>query len=157
MPGGFAIDISFSGFSSFDTTDRVCLCSTFEPITGYRIEEDFCQPAGACTVTGANRRQLHVSNDSSILTFLKTGIDAAYTFKFYIQAENVAGVGEFGEIEVISLFFPSKPQNFTGDSVWCALSFDVGHCRAILMFVFLCSSGRLDLRTSCRFPVLGDS
>jgi hypothetical protein len=103
-----------------------CIRSTFENITGYRIEEDFCQPAGACTVTGANRRQLYVSTDPSILTFKKTGIDAAYTFRFHIQAENVAGLGEFGQIEVISLFFPSSPQNFTGASVFCAFTFGVG-------------------------------
>lgn len=77
-------------------------------------------------MTGANRRQLHISNDPSIFTFKKTGINAAYTFRFYIQAENVAGVGEFGQVEVISLFFPSSPQNFTGVSPFCVLTFDAG-------------------------------
>ena len=96
--------------------------SQSEPITGYRIEEDFCQPAGQCVPDGSNRRHLHTSNESSVLTFLKTGIDSAKTFRFFLQAQNGAGYGEFGSVEVISLFFPSPPQNFTGHCVPCFLA-----------------------------------
>jgi len=100
--------------------------SQSEPITGYRIEEDFCQPAGQCTPDGSNRRHLVTSNDSSIISFTKTGIDSAKTFLFFLQAQNGAGYGEFGSVEVVSLFFPSPPQNFAGD---CTASFLFWFCR----------------------------
>ena len=89
--------------------------SPYEPITGYRIYQDYCQPAGQCSVDASNYGELHTSNDPSTLTFLKTGIDGAYTFVFYLQAQNGAGWGTMGTVEVISLFFPSAPQSFQAE------------------------------------------
>jgi len=70
---------------------RLFVYNTAQPITGYLIEEDWCQPAGSCVVTGANRMEIHFSDDSSIVTFLQDGITSAKTFEFYLQVQNDAG------------------------------------------------------------------
>jgi len=43
-----------------------------------------------------------MSRTTPIVTFLKVGITNAETFEFYLQAQNDAGWGEFGTVQVIS-------------------------------------------------------
>jgi hypothetical protein len=108
----FCLNLVLLGLTNFLSFS----CSTAEPLTGYIIEEDWCMPVANCLMTGANVKLLYFSNDTSALSFIKM-LDSgatARTFKFQFQAQNLAGLGDIDSIQVLSLFFPSAPENFTG-------------------------------------------